>query len=356
MREKLNSIFFPHDEKADHFKALDGLRGIAVLMVLLSHSSNLKLFFHDLLNFQRVGKVGVYLFFVLSAYLLDRQIADGFVKKKISLLFWKNYFLRRFLRIYPLFTIALIVYGLINFLGLPTVIDKKIDIILHMLLVKGESIFWSIPVEFKYYFLSPLIIWFCFKVLNWNIKRISLFLITLILLTVATEYYYRLTIISTMKYLPIFLVGTYISIYEIIMPSAKFFQSKGILNILGIVSVLLIGISIPFYFQILFSTKIDFHDSIYYLPYGLCWGLLLISVKYGSKWVKFFFELKALRFIGTISFSMYLFHMPILHFVKSTDFFPKDLKIYLFFGLALVVSSISYFLIEKPLSKIKIKY
>jgi peptidoglycan/LPS O-acetylase OafA/YrhL len=36
----LQKWFFSHDDKKDHNKALDGLRGIAVIMVLLSHSSN----------------------------------------------------------------------------------------------------------------------------------------------------------------------------------------------------------------------------------------------------------------------------------------------------------------------------
>ena len=111
---QINKLFFPHDNKREHFKALDGLRGVAVLLVLLSHSSNANLFFHEFLNFQRIGKVGVYLFFVLSAYLLDRQIALAFMTKKSSKGYWKNYFLRRFLRIYPLFVVALILHGLLK--------------------------------------------------------------------------------------------------------------------------------------------------------------------------------------------------------------------------------------------------
>lgn len=105
--------FFPHDNDPEHSKALDDLRGIAVMLVLLSHASNVGIHFQYLLNFQKIGKAGVYLFFVLSAYLLDRQIAIAFINNKSSKLYWKNYFVRRFLRIYPLFVIALIFQAII---------------------------------------------------------------------------------------------------------------------------------------------------------------------------------------------------------------------------------------------------
>ena len=202
---KINKWFFPNDNKTEHFKALDGLRGIAVLMVLLSHSSNANVFFHELLNFQKVGKVGVYLFFVLSAYLLDRQIAQAFLSGKASKLYWKNYALRRFLRIYPLFCISLILHGILNLIGFKTVIDNSLDIPLHMFLLKGESIFWSIPVEFKYYLISPIIMWFCQRFLNWDYIKLALFFLSLIIASIGIELLFKLPLVSTLRYFPIFL-------------------------------------------------------------------------------------------------------------------------------------------------------
>ncbi len=63
--QSLNNRFFPHDKKQEHFMALNGLRGLAILMVLLSHSGNLGFVFADFLDFQKTGKIGVYLFLVL---------------------------------------------------------------------------------------------------------------------------------------------------------------------------------------------------------------------------------------------------------------------------------------------------
>ncbi|MCT4560191.1 MAG: acyltransferase [Crocinitomicaceae bacterium] len=355
LKDKIDSLFFPHDLKPDHFKALDGLRGIAVLFVLLSHSSNADIYIHDWLNFQKVGKTGVYLFFVLSAYLLDRQIALAFIEKKSNSFYWKYYFLRRFLRIYPLFFIGIIFHGIWTLCGIQTVIDEFMDLPLHMLLLKGESIFWSIPVEFKYYFISPIIMFVCHKYLKWDSKKLFLFFLGSIFFTIALELAFRLPLTSTFKYFPVFLVGTMISIYELLSKDDLLkYIKRPIINILGNTSFLLILISTPFYFNLLFGFEVNFHASLFYFPYAVAWGILLIYAKYGTGILKQVFEFKFLRFIGTISFSMYLFHMPILKFVETLNF-PEELKFYLFFLLVIIVSCCTYLLIEKPLSKIRLK-
>lgn len=102
--------------------ALDGLRGVAVLLVLLSHASKHFPVVHPALNFRGAGKSGVLLFFLLSAYLLDRQIALAMRHGEKN--YWGNYFLRRVLRIYPLFAVALLFHLLLTHLGVPTVIES----------------------------------------------------------------------------------------------------------------------------------------------------------------------------------------------------------------------------------------
>jgi len=352
--DKFNNLFFPHDSKSNHDKSIDGLRGIAVLIVLLSHSSNAGMFFHEALNFQKTGKVGVYLFFVLSAYLLDRQIALAFISKTNSIHYWKNYFLRRFLRIYPLFFVSLILHGLFTLLGVNTVISCIGDIFSHMLLIKGESVFWSIPVEFKYYFISPFLLWFFNSYFKWEKAKIIISILLLIICSIFIDSTCVLPKISTFKYLPIFLVGTFISIFEIISKVEKFeIRNSIFLNFAGIACVAIILITNPILFEYIFGLKLNFQASIFFLPYAILWAVILWAAKYGEGIVKYFLEIKFLRFIGSISFSIYLFHMLFLNLVKQSGV-DLYLQIYLFLFMTIMFSCITFLLIERPFSKIRL--
>jgi peptidoglycan/LPS O-acetylase OafA/YrhL len=290
------------------FKALDGLRGIAILLVLFSHASKYKFFIHPFFNFNGMGKYGVYLFFILSAYLLDRQIALAIINRTEN--FWGNYFLRRFLRIYPLFIIALIVHLFLSFNGVNTVIYTWGDVFTHVTLQKGLNIFWSIPVEFKYYFISPLILLAGGYYLKWNPihmafkfsyrpLRVVILAVILIGVCIFINQVFDLSRISTIKYAPVFLIGTILSILSIV-----------------------------------YSGRLKAVNALMEYPKRLL-------------------EFKPLRYIGLISFSLYLFHYPILNIVKHMHLY-KWVNIYVFLGLAIAFSSITYFLIERPLSKIRI--
>ena len=89
-------------EKSLQLDALDGMRGLAALIVILSHTSNSSMFFFPYLNAYGTGKSGVFLFFLLSSFLLSRAlIKKG--KSAFSFTAMSAYAERRFFRIYPLY-------------------------------------------------------------------------------------------------------------------------------------------------------------------------------------------------------------------------------------------------------------
>jgi len=337
------------------------LRGLAVLLVILSHSSIDGVYMFPAADFSGMGKPGVLLFFVLSAYLLDRQIIVGFVNGKADAWFWANYFLRRFLRIFPLYLLALFIFYGCYKAGFSTPIHDLPTIWRHLTLQQGLGIFWSIAVEFKYYFLSPLIMAFCHYMLKWDLKKVTIFLAALIGVSVYLQAKYKYDEITLVRYLPVFLTGTLISIYEVLLEkkkNLKVFKSNRF-EYAGLFCSLLIIISIPSLYSRLFlagGQKYPLSDSIFYLPYAIAWSVILLAAKYGSKHVlKSFFEIAAIRFLGIVSFSMYLFHLLVLKIAELPKLhLSVYLQFYLFIGLISVLSFLSYVLIEKQLQRVRI--
>lgn len=100
---KLRELFFPYDHRPEHNKALDGLRGWAVLLVLFGHATNQGLSPWLEGYFLSRGKLGVYLFFIISAYLLDKQIIQVWQQGRGNASYWRYYIGRRIMRIFPPF-------------------------------------------------------------------------------------------------------------------------------------------------------------------------------------------------------------------------------------------------------------
>ena len=145
--------------------ALDGLRGFAALIVIFSHTSNAAMYFLPLLDARGIAKSGVFLFFLLSSFLLSRALIkqgnDAFSKKAIS-----HYAQRRFFRIYPLY-IPYLLLGLISTFifgsllnkdsGIPFALTAQ-DFLNHLFLLDGKGVTWSIAVEFKFYVVLPMVL------------------------------------------------------------------------------------------------------------------------------------------------------------------------------------------------------
>lgn len=150
-----------------HFAALDGLRGVAIMLVLLHGFDVIQpsgMFEHALDESLDLGWIGVQLFFVLSGFLitgilLDTRQASGY---------YRSFFKRRFLRIFPLYYGVLIV----AFVLLPR-LAGPIDGSDHQLWlwiyvanftapfgagVPAFPHFWSLCVEEQFYLLWPLLV------------------------------------------------------------------------------------------------------------------------------------------------------------------------------------------------------
>ncbi len=85
---------------------LDGLRGIAIILVLLTHFYPATGFLAPLGPYLRAGWAGVDLFFVLSGFLITGILLDAVEDRR----YYSNFILRRTLRIFPLYYLCLPLY------------------------------------------------------------------------------------------------------------------------------------------------------------------------------------------------------------------------------------------------------
>ena len=140
-----------------HLAVLDGLRGIALLLVVASHGSIGGLYFIPGVNMAGAGKTGVWLFFVLSSFLLMHQFLQLDAQGRLGARAWGRYALRRVLRIYPLYTVFLLACWLLPLRHQMPPMSAE-EVWGHLTLQRGYWLTWSIVVEFKYYLVLPLMV------------------------------------------------------------------------------------------------------------------------------------------------------------------------------------------------------
>ena len=339
----------PNNSKLE---SLNGIRGFAVLLVLLSHSSASGMLINKHINFTGAGRYGVFLFFVLSSFLLTRQF---FVADKIvgfSSGFLQHYFLRRICRIYPLFTASLIVYSILFKMGYLIVPITGEMIVKSLLLLDAEGIFWTIPVEFQYYFILPIVAYLLsLSFIDWKIMIIG----GVIFCCVWTSLVQPAYTVNVLPFVPVFIIGSlaakiYCSV-EYCRGANSYDHTQKFFNIASLCALSTYIILIPNFYNILFSTNIGrvyFHNHFLLLAF-LSAALILFTL-FSSGIIRYLMESKFFVFWGKVSFSAYLGHKIILSFVNEFSFLAPSAKFFIFISLTALCSYLSYRFFERPLA------
>jgi len=334
------------------YPSLDGLRGIAVLFVVFSHLSNEGLNLHPALNFSGAGKYGVFLFFVLSAFLLSCQFFQLPPDQLRDRHLWRRYAIRRILRIFPLYTLVLIGTALMGNFFHADFFWK--DVGTHLILQGGKGIFWTIPVEFKYYILLPAAVF----LLHSHI-RLGLTIMFIALTGIAWEFpesQAEMNGIALLPYLVIFLPGTLAALIHIRLQTIQV-REKRVAELIAFFSFAAILITVPQWWNALTGYNVEpshFHRS--YSFYGFLWSVFILTHLNGAGFFRRFFSLKPLRMIGRVSFSIYLLHLPLILLAKKYVPLPTPLKIIVILSAIFLISLLSYMLIERPFIRLGNSY
>lgn len=145
----------------NHLPSLDGFRGISILMVVIGH-----LFVrrgYDAWQYIFNGNLGVYIFFVISGFLITTLLLKERLKTKtISL---RKFYIRRFLRIFPVAYLYLFVLIFLNYflhLHIPWLAFLSaalyIQNIEYFNLSWYTDHYWSLSIEEQFYLFFPSLI------------------------------------------------------------------------------------------------------------------------------------------------------------------------------------------------------
>ena len=349
------------DGRAAHLDALDGLRGLAVLVVLASHLSNRGQHLLPGLDLGGTGKAGVYLFFVLSAFLLTRLLMLRPAGQWRSARTWLDYALRRVLRIWPLY---LVVLGLSWVLtgagvGLWHYQMDTASLLRHLTLREGQSVLWSIPVEFHYYLWLPLVA-LVLALFHRRRPGPGWELAFAVALFAAAAWRWPADEASPNDvrlgpYLVVFFAGAMAARVDLALRAPGVAPRPAAWAAVALATTLALVLSIPSVWAFASGTGKDpalNHD--WFLFFGLAWALLLLAVVHGPAWLRAPFGWPPMRLVGVVSFSLYLWHMPVLDLLRAAGAHDWPLGGWAMALASLGVALASYLLFERPWRDIRL--
>jgi len=293
-----------------HMPQLDALRGIAALIVVISHSANAGLI-HSSLG-SGFGQMGVGLFYALSAFLLTHLYANN----PPNIRSIKDYLVRRAARILPLFYavfVASLFIELSTGVSLFGAFDTLAVGVRNVFLIHGTGVLWSIPVEIQFYLV--FVIFWVLIIVDFRVALVFLILFqssVLLISSVANFHQHSLAF-----YMHFFTFGCIAAIIFQNTHLTRIISRSRILKAILTVLILLTPVLLPAVRRDLFDLE---WVPIFMDPVAIIWvaGIFVAFVFsiFPTNWV----DNKYFRVLGELSFGVYLIHMGVLRAVQTFPF------------------------------------
>ena len=320
-------------------KEIDGLRAVAVLAVLIFH------LFPDWLP---SGFIGVDVFLVISGYLITSIILYKISTEQFSL---NDFYKRRIKRILPITYITiLLTLGLGYFLSSPIDFRSEANSAISALFYVSNFRFalmdnyftnelnnplihlWSLSLEEQFYFLWPMIL-ICWYKLSKKIHTLLIVLTTLLAISFGLAYYTNNQ--EHLRHFTYFILPTRMQGLLIGAILACILQTQLKNSLLFILSSLCLSGSF------VFINKDSFPNINLMIPLLATCLMIVSSSSKAGEWV---LGNKVSVYLGKLSFSIYMLHMPLLVFgVRLFEFNISFVLAYLMVTFALAVLSYEYF-------------
>jgi peptidoglycan/LPS O-acetylase OafA/YrhL len=354
-----------------YLPALTGLRGIAACWVLLFHvwqfsgSPTLAISILDITPIARFGYMGVDLFFVLSGFLLSLPFLRADMQNR-PMPRLSRFWIRRCRRVLPAYYVQLvIIVAALWWLGQSAVITP-LSIASHALLIQNlfagiaplNAVYWTMPIEWDFYIVLPLMALMLMRL------RPPLACGVFIGLSIAYRMacyrafldptWARFVDYGTIMQLPARLdefffgiLGAWLFLHHPI--SARTAHSWIIAGTAGIV-IAITGIS--FHGDVLLHPQLPW-TVMYFTWIGLSFGAIVRGAA-GQSGRGIWFGGRVLGWLGLISYSLYLWHYPLLkvaqhfHWNATGSALAMLQNIALLVPAILAVSWLSQHFVERP--------
>jgi peptidoglycan/LPS O-acetylase OafA/YrhL len=342
-----------------YYPSLDGLRGIAIIMVVFYHLNlSTNYYYGTILN----GKIGVLIFFVLSGFLITTLcIKEKILTSTISL---KDFYIRRALRIFPVAYLYLLVIIIVNYVFKLNISYVNI-LAAAFYLMNLTSIFrkyfyawqtvhfWSLSVEEQFYLFIPVILKKQFKVYLYIILFIVFVLPVFLCLQDIFPVLNNKVLYIFSHYLIKFQAIAIGCLFSVL--TFKYSINKKITNLVKIATNI-IAILLIYYIQ--YDDLLTITNMFSGMAISFLTGYIIITnISFKTDFIFKFLNAKPLKIVGILSYSIYIWQQLFTSLPSPNKNLPAFMGIFPYnFICIVIVSCISYYFYESFFLRLKSKY
>ncbi|SHO52252.1 acyltransferase family protein [Desulfopila aestuarii] len=343
-----------------HLPSLNSLRGVAVLLVYLFHA--------DVPGFTG-GFIGVDIFFVLSGFLITILLLQEY--QTTGTIFFKNFYMRRILRLFPALCLLLIVFVIFSLFFFPTAAEKLFhieDAFLTLFYISnwtrafdlGRPVVlghcWSLSIEEQFYIFWPLLLYFLMRFTP-SLRALSITVLLLI------SWGWRLWLLDN--------DASWSRLYNGFDTRADMLLAgcllaslwnAGYLNFWKTrAKVRKIAVGMAAIVLLLSPLICNWQTgALYRYQYGLialASAVVILDCVSGPGVLIRALEFAPLVWLGKVSYGFYLWHYPIIHIVGATSQLNRLQFVATTFSLTLICTVISWYGLESVVQrKYKTRY
>jgi peptidoglycan/LPS O-acetylase OafA/YrhL len=331
---------------------LDGVRGVAIILVMLVHVN----------YWPRGGFIGVDVFFTLSGFLITTLLLEEWqARRSVSL---RKFYARRALRLFPAVIVLLVVYSVFSVVwGGPNLSTRLAGVVYGLTYTSNWAqafglafpeqeigFLWTLAIEEQFYLLWPSLLLLALLVVRLSPRRlivaigcgvVAVLIWRIVLVTAEVDG--RRIYFGTDARLDQLLLGAALAAWFVQRPTSA--RGSVALRLAGWAGVAFLTWRLfdPVYFR-------EWYPTVGLAAIGLASAAIIGCVVTDSSSVlKWALTMRWLRWVGALSYSLYLWHVPAIRLVSVSPLGQSTvLRIFGGISLSFVLAAASYRYVEQP--------